>query len=216
MSKVGYNTVIKRSGTSTSFVDESMSATENTNQYQIDDVTKRVLDMGTEPTFFEDSTSIPSSDIENINYLFGKVTFSTEKTGVITVDGSYFPTQVIGRGKEYSLEQSVNLEDSTSFDTAQQNNGYKTYTETLWDVNASISRFIDDMTETNSLQSIWENGETIVIEIQPGGTGNPIFRGYMVIETDNLTGDIESLEEQEINFLLNDIGNGKGFGWSDF
>ena len=215
MSTAGYNTVIKRSGTSTSFTGVSMSSTTVNNQFQIDDATKEVWDRSSVPTFYEDGTSIPESDIENINYLFGKVTFSTEKTGSITVDGYYYPTQVISCGREYSLDQEVNLEDSSNYEEAQNNNGYKTYTSTLWDVSASISRLIGDMTESDVLYNLWDNGDTIVAEIQPGGDGNPIFRAYMVMESDNMSGDIESLEEQEISLVLNDDGNGAGFGWSD-
>lgn len=216
MGTAGYNTIINRNGTSTSFTGESMTATSVTNQYQIDDVTKEIWDRNTEPTFYEDGVSIPSSDIDNINYLFGKVTFSTSKTGAITVDGSYYPSQTISCGREYTLDQSVNLEDSTCYDTAQANNGYMTYTDTLWDINISISRLITDMTDFDTFFDIWNNGETIVVEIQPGGGSNPTFRAYVKMETDNTSGDVESLEEQELNLLLDDDGNGTGFGWSDY
>lgn len=216
MGEAGYNTVIKRNGTSTSFTSESMTATSTTNQYQIDDATKQVWDRTIVPTFYEDGVAIDSSDIDNINYLFGKVTFATSKSGAITVDGSYYPQLTIACGREYTLDQSINLEDSTCYETAQSNNGYMTYNDTLWDVNASVTRLITDMTEYNTFFDIWNNGETVVLEIQPGGGSNPTFRGYMVIETDNETGDVESLEEQEISFMLDDDGNGTGFGWSDY
>jgi len=216
MSTAGYNTVIKRNGTVTAFNAESMTATTLTNQYQIDDTSKEVWDTSVEPTFYEDASAIPSSDIENINYLFGKVTFSTEKTGAITVDGEYFPTQTISYGREYTLDQSVNLEDASNYDDAQSNNGYRTYVSTLWDINASITRLISDLTEADILFNIWENGDPIIIEIQPGGADNPIFRGYMIMESNNVNGEVDSLEEEQISLVLNDNGNGVGFGWSDF
>ena len=207
MGNAGYNTVVKRSGTSTSFTGESMTATSETNQFQIDDGTKEVWDRTVVPTFYEDGTEIPFSDIENINYLFGKVTFSTSKSGAVTVDGSYFPTQEVACAKSYTLDQSINLEDSTCYDN---NNGYRQYTSTLYDVSASITRWVTEMTELEALNSIWRNSEEIILEIQPAGVET--FRGYMLIESDALNGDIESLEEQEISFQANGQ-DGTALGW---
>ena len=208
MGNAGYNTVVKRSGTSTSFTSESMTATSETNQFQIDDTTKEVWDRTVAPTFYEDGSPISDSDIENINYLFGKVTFATSKSGAITVDGNYFPVQEVACAKSYTLDQSLNLEDSTCYDN---NNGYRQYTSTLYDVSASITRWVTEMTELEALNSIWRNKEEIILEIQPAGVET--FRGYMLIESDALNGDIESLEEQEISFQANGQ-DGTALGWN--
>lgn len=213
MGTAGYNTVIKRSGTSTAFNGETMSATAVTNQYQIDDTTKEVWDRSTTPTFYEDSVEIPSSDIESIDYVFGKVTFATSKTGSITVDGDYFPTNVIAQANNYSIDQSIDLQDNTDYETAQSNGGYRTYQGILYDVSVSVGRY-DDL--NNLFHDDWDTQSPVVVEIQPGGGTNDIFRAYCLIESANKSGDVESLEEQDISFQIDDTGDGSAWGWRDY
>ena len=213
MGTAGYNTVVKRTGTTTNFTGESMSATSVTNQYQIDDASKEVWDRSVSLTFYEDASPIPDSDIERINYVFGKVTFTTAKTGAITVDGAYFPTQALSGASSYSIDQSVNLEDRTDFENAKTNNSFRTYQPTLFDVSVSVTRF-DDL--SNLYHAEWDAGDPLVVEIQPGGGTNDVFRSYVLIESANKSGDIEALEEEDISFQLDNTQDGLAWGWRDY
>ena len=65
----GYNASLKKSGTSTSFIDESMTNTTG-DTWSIDDISKNIWDRSTTPVFAEDDIEIDEADILSIDYLF--------------------------------------------------------------------------------------------------------------------------------------------------
>ena len=150
----GYLVKIKKGGTSTSFSGEGMSVVLE-NKYQIDTIVKRVWDRDVEPIFYDNGEKIPSSDISVIDYLFGRVTFATSKSGTITVDGKYIPLTLIAGAKSYNLNQSR-------------------------DVSLTISKY-DDL--TGAFMDIIRNRKAVLVEIQPGGKRD-IARGWFVLDTD--------------------------------
>lgn len=209
MSAAGYKAVVERVGSSTAFSDEAMSATSVTNQYQIDDATKRIWDRTVTPTFYEDSSEIPASDVDEIDYVFGKVTFATSKSGSISVDGNHLPRQAIVGANAYTLEHAGDTLDDTDYDAAQSNGAFRTRMYGLRDVTASIERFYK---LDKHFDDAIKDQEVVVLSIRPGGSGNDYARGFFVMETNELTGEVSSLENQSLNLQL-DGDPGIAYNW---
>lgn len=188
-----YTSSIKKSGTSTPFSGEGMSNTSG-NTFRIDDVTKRIFDRDGAFTFYEDAVAILSSDIVNVDYLFGTVEFLTSKAGVITVDGSYMPVTDIAGAKEYTVNISSTIIDITDFSTS----GYRSKEYGILDASVSLSRF-DDM--SNTFSDVLNNREAVVIEINPAGSTEYI-RGWFKLESDGKSGEVNAVEEESLSFQL--------------
>jgi len=194
MGTAAYATIVERVGSSTSFTGESMSATSVTNEYQIDDTAKRVFDRDATFTFFEDTTDV-TSDVDEIDYVFGRVTFKSSKSGSITVDGNYFPRQKIAGANSYSLDHSGDLLEDTEFDPA---GATRTRRYGLRDVSASVERWYP---LTKHYQDAISNRDTVVLSVQPGGSGE-FARGFFKLESANLDGDVSALESESLSFNL--------------
>lgn len=209
MGQAAYKTVIKKSGTSTSFTDEAMSNVSG-NTFSIDDANKQIWDRAVVPTFEEDAVPILASDISSIDYLFGEVTFATAKTGSITTSGNYIPTADVIGANSYTLNCSNNLLDESNFKDALSNNGFRNRCYGIHDVVISLSRFFDLL---KTYVTPWLNRDVVLIEIKPGN-GTEIIRGWYKIENDVISGDVSALETEAISFQLDgDINS--SFSWKD-
>ncbi len=202
----GYNASIKKSGTSTAFTDEATTNTAG-NTWQISDSVKEVWNRNTLPTFKDNTVSIPSGDIQSIDYLYGKVTFTGSKTGPITVSGDYMPMAEVAGAKDASLNRTSAILD----DTDTGNTGYHTKVSGLHDASVTLGRF-DDITHT--FTDILNNRTPIVIEIAP--TTNKSYRGWFISESSGQNLDLNALIDESITFQLDgDDETGKTFSRSD-
>ncbi len=118
MALPGYLTTVKLGGTPVALSAEPMTNTSG-NTFQITDTTRRVLDRDVVPTFEDEGESpqeILASDVSNIDYIFGKVTFLTSKTGPVVVKtGNYIPLTDIAGAHSYNLNHGGDVLDSTEF-----------------------------------------------------------------------------------------------------
>jgi hypothetical protein len=205
MATAGYQASIKKSGTSTSFTGESMSNVTG-NIFQIDDAAKEIFNRDSTFTFYEDSVAISTSDISSIDYLYGKVTFATSKTGSITVDGDYMPIAVIAGASQATQNQTQQIIDTTDF----SNSGYKTKIVGLQDIVISVSRF-DDV--SNDFQTLLESRTPLVIEFLP--TSGDTNRGWYVLDSTSSDLSLEDALTEGLNFqLTGDVELGKTFSRS--
>lgn len=188
----GYVFLIKKSGTSTPLTGETCSNTVG-NTWVIDDTNKNVFNRTTAVTFYDNAVVIPVGDIESIDYLFGKVTFTGVKVGPITVDGAYVPLTTIAGGKEASLTMTSSVLDNTAIG----NVGYHTKKQGVLDVNISSTRFYD---YDEDFSVVLGARTPLVIEITPDGTKS--YRGWFVVEGNDISLDIDSLEEESLTFSL--------------
>src|SRR5690348_7886763 len=88
----GYVAKVKSTGTSTAMTGEAMSLVSG-KTYKVTDATKDVWDYTKSLTVKDNGAAVAAADIEEINYIFGQVTFVAgyTPTGPITVDGHYLP-----------------------------------------------------------------------------------------------------------------------------
>lgn len=230
----GYKSIVKTSGVTTSFSDKAMSLVEQDDgeyTYQVDDESVEVWDGDYAVTFEDDGIEIDDNIIVSINYLFGKVTLSEEKTD-LTVSGHYVP--LAGSGGEDDIDPSepnfdrrlafcesysLNIEgdelDKTGFKEAQDSDGARIREIGLIDSDIDLSGF-KGMSER--IRDAFHDRERILVEIIPGG-GDVKFRGWYVIGTKDFSGEVSDLENEELSFLLYEVESRENrfssMAWSD-
>lgn len=209
----GYNATIKSQGTSTSMTGEATSNTSG-QSYQIDDTTKRVWDRSATFTINDNGVAVSDADIEEIDYLFGIVTFVSgySVTGPITVDGAYFPLSNLGKAQSFTLTQNADAIDNSNFGSVQGNNGYRTFEPGLRTVSLELTGFFDS---TADFSSELQNRNELIVEVNPDGGGDSLCRGFFRLVNQSQSGDVGALEEESVTFELNVPGNvATPFRWS--
>lgn len=195
----GYNVSIKKQGTATAMSAEAMSLVSG-KTYQIDDTAKRIWDR-TNITILDNAIAVADADILNIDFLFGKVTFTAGYTPTtpITVTGDYFPTAQVGKGQSYTLNQTVDSIETTDFDTAQGNSGRRTFKYGLKNADLELQGVFD---ATNAFIASLEARSELILEVDPVGDGLTRARGFYRITSQNQSGDVGALEEETVTFSL--------------
>ena len=197
----GYKAEIKKHGTATAFTTEAMTLVSG-KTYAIDDATKEIWDRS-EPTMdiLDTGGSIAASDILNIDYLFGRVTFiaAFSPTGAVTATGKFFPTVTIARPNTYNLTMTAEAIDESDFISAQANSGHRIFTPGLRTVALELGGIFDDV-EAAAADVIART--ELIIEIDPAGDGSSIARGFFKMVNTGQGGAVGALEEETINFQL--------------
>jgi len=209
----GYNSIIRRNGTTgTAFTGETLSQVDSTQTYRVDDTTKNVWDWSATTTVYDNGTPVADGDIEEINYLFGEVTFVSgySVTGPITADGSYFTMSTYGRANNFSLTQSADTTDTTSFEDAQANGGFNEFRATLLTADLELSGFY--RSSNDGFGDLGDRNE-FVVELDVAGDGTSIARGVYKVSSYNQSGDVGGDEESTLSLTLAIPEGVKPFGW---
>jgi len=221
MSFAGYLTTLRASGIPTTMANEAMSpvgGSSTFSSYQIDSTTRRVWDRKVTFTFQQTSSTgstIASTAIVDINYLYGKVTFNATQSTAIVVTGTYMPMSAVAGAHSYTLNQVTDVLDDTDFSST----GFKSKRMGLHDISLSLNRWEPlDNTFTkmwlgSSTSSTAVRLEPVVAEINPGGS-TLTARGWFVVENDNKSGDVSGLEEASVSLQI-DGNERSAFRWSD-
>lgn len=207
MSNLTYNTLIRSSGTSTATTGEATTSL-GSNEYQITDTAKQTWDRQVAPTVYVASSIVTTG--YTVDYLFGIIKFDSSQTGAVTVDCNYLPmTEIVG-GTNYNLELTADVLDTTDIAFARNNSGYRRHSTGFIGATLSIDRLYDlDSQYRNGLL----NGQSYLVEIRPN-TSTVTIRGWFIVESAGLSGDISSLEMENLNFHLNGDVN-SAFSWRD-
>lgn len=197
----GYRSKILRSGESTAMTDESLSQVDSSQTYEVGDASRSVWNWNVDLTVDDNGYPVSDSDIEEIDYLFGRVTFVSGYTvsGPVTVTGEYFPTSEYGRANSFSLTQSADTTDTTSFEVAQANGGFNTFRPTLLTADLELTAFY--RTDNEFFADLKARDE-FVVEIDLDGSGETKARGVYKVGTTSQSGDVGGDEEQTLNLTL--------------
>lgn len=230
MSFPGYLTKLRVSGIPTAMSTELMSTFSGSSTtgvggtpafvMEMNSTARQVWDRTVVPTFRIASSvgsTIGSSEIIDINYVFGRVTFDTTYAGgVVSVVGSYMPLAVAAGAHTYTLAQTADVLDDTDFTST----GFRSKNMGLFDVSLTLnswdplsSQFSEILVASSTSA---RRGQPIVAEVTPGGlsTSSITARGWFVVENDSLSGDVSGLEEASISLQV-DGDNQDDFRWSD-
>jgi hypothetical protein len=206
----GYNGRIRKEGDAVAFTDEATTA--NGDWYEITDRTKSLFDYNTEVVVEDDATPVADADIEEIDYLHGRVKFvdAYTVTGPITLSGDYKPLSTFGCFNSLDLTQSSETIETGCFETVGANGGYQTYKPTLRDVSIDAEGFYQT---SSDFASQLQNRERFIIEIDIEGDGENLARGYFRIGTDGYSGGPGGDETESVSFSLFVPEGVKPFSW---
>jgi len=191
-----YQFNIKKSGTSTGMIDETMSNIVG-NTFKIDDADKEIFDREVTPTFEDNGVPVDAADIESIDFLVGTVTFTAARTEPVTVTGNFIPVTATVCVNQGSLDMNIELEEDTNIKSAT--NGWKTRVPKLKDVSMSLTAFND---LNKDFFGHIDNADIILAEITLGTVDPQIIRGWFIVESDNDTGGVADVETEEISLQL--------------
>jgi hypothetical protein len=201
-------------------ISEDMSTaggSSTASQYQINSTLRQVWDRKVVPTFRSGASStgstISSTAIVDINYVFGKVTFNSTQGATVNVDGTYMPMAIAAGAHSYTLSQVADVLDDTDFTST----GFRSKNIGLFDVSLSLNsweplnnQFHEFLVASSTSARL---REPLVAEVNPGGS-TLFARGWFVVDNDSKSGDVSGLEEKSVSMQL-DGDTQEAFRWSD-
>ena len=195
----GYVAVLRQGGTPTAMVDEPMTLVSG-QTYQITDTARRILDYGAVVTV-EDNAVDQTAEVVAIDYLNGTITFDAGYvvTAPVTISGNYIPTIVLGRSRSFTLTQAAAEIDTSDYETAQANGGWRTYDPGLKTVRLELAGIYD---ASQALHAALVARQLMYVDIQPYGATDTYFRGFFKRTNLGQSGDVGALEERTLALNL--------------
>ena len=196
----GYLAKLLKPGTPTVAAGEACTLASG-KTYQINNTAKRIWDRTVDVVVYDGAVD-HTSDVLNIDYLFGKVTFHSSYvvSGAVTVDVTYLPTQSLGNATAYTLTQTADAIRDTDFPTAQANSGFNTHRPGLRTVTLEVPAVYDSTDDWE--QELIDRAE-IIIEVNPDGASKSVARGFFRLMSDKQGGNVGALENETLTFHLN-------------
>jgi len=196
----GYVATLKRQGATTAMTDEAMSQTTG-QEYQIDASARQIWDRSVTPTFEDNGVAVAVSNIESIDFLFGRVTFASGYvvTGPVTVTGSFFPTSDLCGANSFTLTQTAAGVDTTDMCLASGNGGFRIFDYGLKQLNLEMSGFYNG---TYGYLADLRARNELIIELNPDGSNQSVARGFFRITAESESGNVGDPEEQSVTFQL--------------
>ena len=196
----GYAAVVKKTGIATAMTGEAMSLVSG-KTYQVTSAAKRLIDWTRAYTVYDNASPVAAANIEEVNFLFGRVTFISGYTpaGSITLDGYYLPLAEVARANSFTLTQTADSIDKSDYERSHANNGYRVFDQGLKTVSLELGGFYD---QTSGFYALLESREDFVIEINPDGSGLSVARGIFKMVNRAQSGDVGALEEETRRFEL--------------
>ena len=194
MGAAAYQTTVKKHGTGVPVTSEAVTSL-GSNQYQITDTTRRLIDPATAVVFNDTGGTVPVVSVDRFNGII--TTDGSEDAGPWDADFTYFPTVNLAGSNSFDFELGGDVLDETPLGGS----GARERTYGLHDVTITIDRY-DPLTRELITAKLGEN--PVLIEIAPGGVTDEDekLKGWFVIDTGNQSGDVGSLENQNLTLML--------------
>jgi len=197
----GYVAVLKKGGTPTAMTAEAMTLVSG-KTYKITNAVKNFWDHTVTPTFTDNAVPVPPGDIESIDYLFGRVTFTAGHTiagAIVLATGTYIPMTQIARGTGFNLTQTADMVDDTDFEIAQANDGHRKFIYGLKTVGLELTGIFSS---TNAFRQLLDDRAEICIDLNPDGTLKSVARGLFKAVNTGQSGDVGDQEVETLTFEL--------------
>jgi len=197
----GYIGTIKRVSTAAATMTNEPCALVSGKTYQITNAAKRQIDHATAVSVRDNAVVVAASNILNIDYLFGRVTFVSGYTvvGAVTITGKSLTLTEVAKYKSISLTQSADAIDLTDNPTARANGGYTVQGQGLKTVSCEIGGIFST---TNDFIDLVAGRTTFLVEINPDGAGMSVARGFFKPASQSQSGAVGDLEEETLTLNL--------------
>lgn len=195
----GYLANLKQQGTATVMTDEA-AALVSGKTYRISDATRRIIDYFTAVTV-KDNAVDHTADVVSIDYLNGEVTFAAAYTvtGPVTISGKYIPTVSIAKGRTFTITQGAAERDTTDYETARANLGWRTFEYGLKTASLEVGGVYN---LSNGFAAALRGRAPLIVEIAPANDTQTFFRGFFKFTGRGQSGDVGALEQETLNLGL--------------
>lgn len=189
----GYIANLKKQGVSTVMTAEP-AALVSGKTYRITNATKRIIDYFSALTVLDGGVD-HTADVALIDYLNGTVTFAAAYTvtGAVTLTGKYLPTVTFAKARTFTLTQGAAQKDTTVYETARANGGWRTFDYGLRTVSLDIGGVYD---VTNGASAAMTARTPIIVEIAPNNDALTFFRGFFKFHNHGQAGNVGALEDE--------------------
>lgn len=174
--------------------------------YRLTDATKRVIDPATTVVVRDGGVAITSSGF-TVDYLKGEVTLVSPPAGTVDLGGNNLSIQPALEAREFSINLVRDELDDTVFgDTAKSFiMGLKGGGGTIGGLDVLSTNFLDLVGQTESIQTVWDGGKRMVLEIALAPTTTRIFRAFVKIPSLDLSGARDGLVEGTFPFTIDEV-----------
>jgi hypothetical protein len=161
--------------------------------YQLNNAAHRVISYLDTLTVLDNGID-RTANVASVDYLNGTVTFAAAYAvvGPVTITGKYVPTTVIAKSRSFSLTQNAAEIDTTDYDTADVNGGWRTYDYGLRGVSMDIGGIHDvavDMFAALTARSL------LYMDVSPDNSPDTMFRGFFKLMSHGQSGDVGAVED---------------------
>lgn len=188
------------------FADKAMSADAEYKTYAIDDTDKRYWSRDADIVVKKNAETVDPSEYK-VQHAGGLIHFKTAQGSedTITASGEFVTVSTAAYVREYTLNISANLEDTTWLkptteeDPTYTGAGYRNRTPTLTEASGSLSGFYD---VDNYFQERLLSGKPLVIEMDTDGpnTNGDFFAVYAYLENKELSPAVEGVVGQSVSW----------------
>lgn len=195
----GYVCTLKKTGTPTTMTAEACTVVSG-KTYKITNAAHNCIDPNTALVVLDNAVD-HTADVLSIDYLFGRVTFKSAYTPTtpVTLTGKYLPISTLTKVNSFTLTQNATAVDSSDFDTLQTNSGHKTFICGLKTVSLDTKGFYDS---TNGVEAALDARQLLMVEINPDGSSQSVFRGFFRYSSDQKAGNVGAIETADLKFDL--------------
>lgn len=199
----GYNANILKAGTPIEVTGGATTLVSG-NTYQITNTAQRVMATASGYTVYDGAANITAYiESKGLDPFTGTFTLDSSYTvtGTITIDYYYVTLTEVSGATGFDISMSSDVQDSTTLTVAQGNNGHRTYICGLLSVESSVSGLYN---KNNGFIDIIKSRETFVIKLAPknGDADESYAYGFFKIVSDEMTGDVGAIEEDNISLML--------------
>lgn len=144
-----------------------------------------------------------TTDIAEINYVQGKVTFDTAHStaSAWTIDTEYLTSSYVGQGRNWSADVSVNMLDQTSFSTTTGDVQWRTTKPGLSEATVSIDRFWGETTGPAFFDRLASNQDTVV-ELWRDHASARKLEGFAYVSQDGFDVPIDESASEAVELTI--------------
>lgn len=188
---------------SVAFTNEAFTDAGDHKNYTISNSVKTFWDNATALTVQTSPDAIVWTTVTvgfTVNYCGGIITFASAVTGATPscrVSGNYLPYSLVGDAKEVDVTVTLDILDSTSFNTT----GWKTKTASLVGAEMKVNKWWIDLFYVTALAT----SRRMVLSAYSGANANQRIQGFGYIKDDSLKVAINALVEESLTFDIDGV-----------